>query len=101
MDAEITLPRLNGELQFHSPWEARAFGLAVALNNEGAFDWKNFSEGLAEKIQQAETHGEASTYYERWLSALEDLLVGNKLISAAALEQKAIAQAAHDNHDHT
>ena len=31
MDEQVALPRKNGELVFEAPWEARAFGLAVAL----------------------------------------------------------------------
>ena len=35
MDEQMALPRQNGELVFAAPWEARAFGLAVALNEAG------------------------------------------------------------------
>ena len=34
MDGEASLPRSNGELIFDAPWEGRAFGLAVALNDD-------------------------------------------------------------------
>jgi len=30
MDEQVALPRKNGELVFAAPWEARAFGIAVA-----------------------------------------------------------------------
>ncbi|MEM7346236.1 MAG: nitrile hydratase accessory protein [Chloroflexota bacterium] len=55
MDDAIALPRKNGELQFEEPWEARAFGLAVALNEQGTYPWKSFSEGLAHEIGQTES----------------------------------------------
>ena len=46
MDAQIALPRQNGELVFQTPWEARAFGMAVALDENGAYgDWpQNFAD---------------------------------------------------------
>lgn len=99
MDNEIALPRKNGELQFEQPWEARAFGLAVALNGEGAYPWKNFSEGLGAEIGRAEAAGDESSYYERWYKALEKLVVKNGLISAEELESRADLQARYDNHE--
>ena len=47
MDQQIALPRKNGELVFEAPWEARAFGLAVALNDSGLYPWRDFSQRLA------------------------------------------------------
>ena len=75
MDEGLELPRKNGELQFEEPWEARAFGLAVALNDEGMYPWKRFSEELAAEIGKAEQQGDESSYYERWLLALEKLVI--------------------------
>lgn len=99
MDNETALPRKNGELQFEQPWEARAFGLAVALNGDGVYPWKDFSEGLAAEIGSAEAAGEDSSYYERWLKTLEKLVIDQGLISAEELEKRAIAQARYDNHE--
>ena len=99
MDDEIALPRKNGELQFEEPWEARAFGLAVALNEDGVYPWKAFSEGLATQIGHAEAAGEESSYYERWLKTLERLVIDQGLISADELEARAAAQARYDNHE--
>ena len=99
MDDAIALPRKNGELQFEEPWEARAFGLAVALNEDGVYPWKDFSEGLAAEISQAEAAGEDSSYYERWLKALEKLVIDQGLILADELEAWSVAQARYDNHE--
>ena len=41
MDESIAFPRKNGELVFEAPWEARAFGLAVALSEAGQFPWQS------------------------------------------------------------
>ena len=98
MDDAIALPRKNGELQFEEPWEARAFGLAVALNNSGTYPWKDFSQGLAAEIGQTESAGDEVAYYENWLKTLEKLVIDNGLITADELEARAIAQARHDNH---
>lgn len=100
MDEEIALPRKNGELVFDAPWESRAFGLAVALNEQGLFSWHEFSQGLADEIAAAEAAGSSSSYYERWLATLERLVTRQALISPAELEAQALAQALHDAHDH-
>ena len=101
MEEPLALPRKNGELQFEEPWEARAFGLAVALNSNGTYAWQDFSEGLAMQIGKAEASAEGEThYYENWLKTLEKLVIEQGLISADELEARAVAQAHHDNHDH-
>ncbi|MEM7029523.1 MAG: nitrile hydratase accessory protein [Chloroflexota bacterium] len=100
MEDAIALPRKNGELQFEEPWEARAFGLAVALNEQGSYPWKSFSEGLAQEIAQTEAAGETAPYYENWLKTLEKLVIKNGLISPGELEARAERQAHEDNHDH-
>ena len=37
MEGDVALPRPNGELVFSTPWEGRAFGIAVALKNAGLY----------------------------------------------------------------
>jgi nitrile hydratase accessory protein len=102
MDEQLALPRKNGELVFEAPWEARAFGLAVALNENGLYDWRDFSQGLAAQIATAERHNTPSSYYERWLAALEDLVLAKSLVTPAELEQRAAeyASGVHADHEH-
>jgi nitrile hydratase accessory protein len=102
MEEQVALPRKNGELVFETPWEARAFGLAVALNEDGAYDWSDFSAGLAAEIATAEQQGIPSTYYERWLMALEKLAMAKGLVTPEELDTRAeeYASGAHDDHDH-
>ena len=57
------------EPRFAAPWEARAFALAVALRDVGHLAWPAFSERLATRLAEEPGH----PYYERWLTALEDL----------------------------
>ena len=90
------LPRQNGELVFEAPWESRAFGVAIALHDAGAIDFEVFRARLIAEIGEV---GEAA-YYECWLRALEQVLLGLELVSAAELEERA-ASIVHDwAHDH-
>lgn len=110
MDESIALPRKNGELVFDEPWAARAFGLAVALNEEGIYPWQDFSHGLAQTItaaehDQGETDStnlatESAEYYQRWLASLEELVLQQGLITTAELEAEIAEQIHLDSHDH-
>ncbi len=101
MQSEMALPRQNGELVFATPWEARAFGLAVALQESGVYEWREFSAVLAAEIARSEQAGIISTYYERWLSSLEELLIVNGLVTLSEISDRMASRAAHDDHaDH-
>ena len=98
------LPRRNGELVFEAPWQARAFGVAVALCEEQGIDWEAFRSRLIEEIGAWEREHAADTsdwdYYERWLASLERLVLELGLVGGAEVEAR-IAQIAHaDSHDH-
>ena len=95
MSENFALPRSNGELIFASPWEARAFGIAVALNEGGVYAWRELRSGLA----AAERAGPESTYYERWLQALESLALAHGLVTESELDAK-MTDLAHDDHHH-
>jgi len=88
MKDELSLPRQNGELVFSEPWEARAFGVAVALNEVGLYPWQAFSTQLAEEIAGARGSEEVDDYYARWLGALEALVEHAGLVEAAELERR-------------
>ena len=88
MRGELALPRSNGELVFAAPWEGRAFGIAVALNEGGAYEWSEFQRRLAEEIAAAPPDDEGSVYYERWLASLERLLLEQGMISHEELEDR-------------
>ena len=100
MDEQIALPRKNGELVFEAPWEARAFGLAVALSEGGLYSWHDFSQGLATEIATAEREGVTSTYYQRWLAALEKLVIAKGLMTAEEFHVWTAKQALEDEHEH-
>jgi len=70
------LPRTDaGAPPFPAPWAARAFALAVALHERGAFAWPEFSAALAE-ARAADPGGE---YHAAWLAALEAVLARRAL----------------------
>ena len=102
MDAQIALPRENGELVFQAPWEARAFGLAVALNEKDLYEWREFSSQLASEIAAAEQNNTPSSYYARWVASLEELIIDRGLISREQLDARTAEYASgiHDHHDH-
>ncbi len=91
MEGELALPRSNGELVFAAPWEGRAFGIAVALNESGAYEWGEFQRRLAEEIAAAPPDEEGSMYYERWLSSLEGLLLEHGMIASEELDARTMA----------
>jgi hypothetical protein len=51
LEGEAGLPRKNGELVFDAPWEGRAFGLAVVLNEKGAYAWDDFRARLMDQVK--------------------------------------------------
>lgn len=99
MGTGAELPRSNGELVFSAPWESRAFGMAVALHEQGIYDWDAFRDRLIDEIG---AHGpdDGRRYYERWLASLEQLLLGLGVVTDDEIEQRVEALAQQDDHDH-
>lgn len=101
------LPRSNGELVFEEPWQARAFGVAIGLVQEQGLDWEEFRRRLIAEIGAWEgEHGtdgaSAYSYYERWLAALERLVLETGLASPEEIEAeiREVAADEHAGHDH-
>jgi nitrile hydratase accessory protein len=99
------LPRQNGELVFEAPWEARAFGVAVALCREQGIEWEAFRARLIEEIASWEqAHGsdpsDEWSYYERWAASLERLVLELGLVGDAEVAVRAEEIARADGHDH-
>jgi len=80
------LPAIPKDAQgpvFRAPWEAQAFGMAVALHARGCFTWKEWAARLADEIAAAKARGEVddgSRYYDYWLAALEKLVAEKRLV---------------------
>ena len=96
---DAALPRDNGELVFEAPWEGRAFGIAVALNEEGAYDWTEFRDRLIDEIAKAERDRSASSYYERWLASIERLTVERGLVTTEELDARTAEYASGERDD--
>jgi nitrile hydratase accessory protein len=89
MSGAEAMPRKNGELIFEAPWQGRAFGMAVALNEGQAYEWDEFRSELMVQIARADASGDASGYYERWVLAFERLLAEKGLIRPGEIEERA------------
>ena len=97
MPEEIELPRDNGELIFEAPWEGRVFGLAVALNEGGRYEWSEFVLQLSREIKADPS--EEKAYYEKWLAGLAGLAIEKGLISKEELEQRTREYATGERND--
>jgi len=87
MGGQAALPRKNGELVFDEPWQGRAFGMAVALHESGAYDWEEFRRELIAQIAVTETRAGPFVYYEVWLATFESLLAAKGIVSRGELDE--------------
>jgi nitrile hydratase accessory protein len=90
---------------FAEPWQSRAFGVAVALFEDGVFTWPDFQAALVARIDAWEAdpvHCDWS-YYQHWLGALEDVVAGEVVQAdevTARAQELAVRPAGHDHrHD--
>jgi nitrile hydratase accessory protein len=92
-------PRSNGEMLFQRLWEGRAFGMAIALSKKGHFEWEEFRQELIASIAEWESghckDGPDWDYYQRWLLALETLVLESKLLSRDEIEKRTAEICAH------
>ncbi|GBD13183.1 hypothetical protein HRbin24_01206 [bacterium HR24] len=94
MAGESSLPR--GDV-FASRWHRMAFGVAVALYQQGLVDdWEEFRQRLIQEIQrwdrdcqEGKVDAGSWEYYERWLAALERLLTESGILSREEIEARA------------
>jgi len=97
-------PMVNGELVFEAPWQARAFGMARALCEQGLYTWDEFRAALIAAIARWESlHEEQDNYnyYDCFVEALETVLVtGGTLEVQMLAEQCAALRARPHGHDH-
>jgi nitrile hydratase accessory protein len=82
--AQLNLPGQQNEPVFLEPWHAEVFSLAVALNRKGVFSWNEWVEvfsSVSQEIPADPGESAETTYYRRWLAALERLVAYRKLAS--------------------
>jgi nitrile hydratase accessory protein len=70
----------GGERSFPSPWTARSFALAVALQERGAFTAGEWAEALGAALRRSpDGPADPEAYWRAWLGALEDMLERKQL----------------------
>jgi nitrile hydratase accessory protein len=82
------------EAPFDDPWQAQLFALTVALNEAGAFSWREWTETFGARVRDAE----AADYWTIWSDALVTLLERKRIaqpgeIAALAERWRAAARA--------
>jgi cobaltochelatase CobN len=87
MQSAAGLPRRNGELVFDEPWQGRVFGMAVALHEQGRYEWEEFRQTLIRRIAVAEAQGGPFVYYAIWLATFEEVLARKGLVTAEEMEE--------------
>ncbi len=98
-------PRDNGELVFSAPWESRIFGITLALQAAGRFEWPEFQAQLIRAIALHEAQlGEGQyQYYACWLEAFRSLATEKRWFddaTLAALEAELAARPSGHDHGH-
>lgn len=71
------LPVEDDSPVFREPWEAQAFGMALALYERGLFTWDEWAQALSAQILAAQAQGDpdlGNTYHRHWLAAIEALV---------------------------
>jgi nitrile hydratase accessory protein len=96
-DSPAAIPRRNGEPVFDHPWESRVFGMAVGLCERGLYTWDEFRDCLIAEVAAADARNEVSTYYERFIRALERLIVEKRICLAQEIDQRVDIDSAADS----
>jgi len=106
MGGTAALPRKNGELDFEAPWESQAFGMAIALHEQGHYDWEEFRQRLISEIGEWERSDQDERavwdYYRHWLASFEALIKDRGLLSEEEIEERTseFVSGARDKHHH-
>ncbi len=76
---------------FKEPWEAQAFGLVIALYEQGHFTWSEWADTLSREISAAQRTGDldlGNSYYEHWLKALEKIVIDKNISALAEIDDR-------------
>ena len=88
VDGPAAPPRVNGELVFAAPWQARTFGVTLTLVDAGVLAWGPFRAALVTAVAAAE-RSEGFEYWSCWALALEHVLAECGLLGQDDVEQRA------------
>lgn len=78
----------DGDRVFAEPWQARAFGLALALSERGIFSLRDFQVALIGRInsyEKSQCIAGTGDYYTLWIEALERLLGQKNMLPSKRL----------------
>ncbi len=70
---------------FDEPWQAQVFAMTVMLNQRGFIDWSEWTHALGAEIAAGPQEAGSDIYFQSWLRALEKILIGKGVASAAEL----------------
>lgn len=85
------VPRRNGEPVFDAPWQSRAFGMVLALHEQGHYPWNDFKARLIDQITRADRNAsnpDAPGYYDHFVAAFTRLLVENDFLDEGDLDRR-------------
>lgn len=68
------------ERPFDAPWQAQLFGLTVALNEAGHFEWHEWAQVFGARLKAVGVVGN-EPYYLAWLAAFQDFVVARGIAS--------------------
>jgi len=83
-----TIPREADEPVFAEPWEARAFAMAVSLNEAGLFNWPQWAERFGAALKENTGGGGQLSYYQVWLQVLEAIMSEKDIANPAAIMRR-------------
>src|SRR4051812_38754951 len=86
--------REENEPLFHAAWERTVYGINRAIRSRGIINIDESRHGI-ERMPPAEYL--AASYYERWLSSLERVLVEKGIVSQAEFEARVALLQEHPN----
>lgn len=92
----------DAEPVFQAPWEAKAFAIVNQLASANQYSWSEWTIQLADEISAAELDStDDRSYYERWVSACEKLLIAKGLLDPLSIDEKVEELLAKPKTDHS
>jgi len=84
------LPGTDENPEFEAPWQARAFGLAVVLTEQGHITWNDFQHRFVTLLDEQSDDLSEDAYYRHWVEALEET-VAESMASREELARRVAA----------
>lgn len=72
---------IQPDAPFDAPWQAQAFGLAVALSEGGLFTWGDWTTAFGERLACG------VDYWDAWVQTLEGMLARHGIANAAEVDR--------------